>query len=218
MRPLILLTFIALLASPLRADFTINLDAGELTSPASPPMQIDDTSGSNAGSLLLILDLGSSETVSNAVFKGNYVSGTNFILGAGGFNDEGGTNETLTTFNITTGANVSAGDVLALRWFPQITFAQYKAGFATLGGMDYGTYTPGGTLTPDGGDLWVVPTSGLIDLNFYTTNSDFGGSEAPIFGTADVQVIPEPSSCLLLFFGLLLVVGYRWNKMPRLVE
>ena len=127
-------TYLTLLLLPLLifaqggvyGDTTVNLDAGQLTSPVTAPMQIDDNSGSVNGSLLLILDLGAGNSVSDTLSPGDFVSGSNTILAAGGFNDNGGTNETLTAFDVNAPATV--GDEIALRWFPQITLAQYNLG------------------------------------------------------------------------------------------
>lgn len=204
-------TYLTLLLLPLLisaqirvyGDTTVNLDAGQLTSPVAAPMQIDDNSGSVNGSLLLILDLGAGNSVSDTLSPGDFVSGSNTILAAGGFNDNGGTNETLTAFDVNAPATV--GDEIALRWFPQITLAQYNLRAVPSGGYYFGTYSPAGG-NPDGGDTWTVPSSGsLIDLNFFTTDSDFGGTQSPSLGFAgsQVQAVPEPSTYALTCLGLL---------------
>jgi len=218
MRYLTLLSLLATMAFPARADFSINLDAGELTSPVTQPMQADNLSGSLNGSLLLILDLGSSQSLSNNVNPGNYVSGTNFVLAAGGFNTNGGTNETLTSFYVSSTPAASVGDVIALRWFPQITLSQYNSGSLPLAGQSFGSYTPNPVgSTPDGGDQWLVPTSGLIDLSMYTVNSDGGGSQAALAGYAGSQIetIPEPSTYTLLGMGLFLLFFHRRRALTR---
>jgi len=173
------------------ADISVNLNAGQLTAANMVSMLIDDNSPSTNGSLLLLVDLGSSNTLDNTLSPGQYVSGTNTILAAGGFNDNGGTNETLTAFTIT--GTPQVGDLVALRWFPEITFAQYVAGVLPVSGSYFGTYNPSGG-NPDGGSQWVVPSNGsAIDLNFFTSNSDSGGSQPPGSGIASLQVA-QPNS------------------------
>jgi len=201
------------------ASFSVNLDTGQLTGPAGAAMQADNTSGSANGSLLLLIDLGSSTgAIDNNVTAGNFASGTNFtLLAAAGFNSNGGTNEALASFNITSGAGtITAGDQLALRWFPQITLSQFNSGTLTLAGQYYGTYAPPVGTTPDDGNLWVVPSSGTIDLNFFTTNSDGGGSQLPSAGLASSQVlaVPEPSTYVLLGIGSVLLCWIaRFRKL-----
>jgi hypothetical protein len=189
---LILILFLGLVIEPGRASgssFTVFIDAGQLTSPASAPMQADNTSPSSNGSLLLLIDLGSSNAISNTLTPGNYVSGTNTILAAFGFNTLSGTNETQNLLDIMNAG--TPGDLVALRWFPQITYAQYLSGTLPVAGNYFGTYNPGGG-NPDGGQPWVVPASpSSIDLYFATTNSDSGpppGTQPPAAGFAGFQV------------------------------
>ena len=146
-------------------------------------MQIDDTQGSSNGSLLLLIDLGPGNILNNALTPGTYVSGANTVIAAGGFNNIGGTNETNTLFSIQSAPNT--GDLIVLRWFPQITYAQYLSGTVPSAGNYFGTYNPSGG-SPDGGFLWIVPADGSsgVDLYFFTTNSDLGGSQPPRSGFA----------------------------------
>ena len=198
---------IALLgASRAFAAVTVDLDAGQLTGPPTAPMVADNSIGSNLGSLLLLIDLPTS-SVSDTLTAGNYVSGGDSILAAGGFNDNGGTNETLTSFIIPNSvlSNVNTGDDIALRWFPQISLSSYESGEVPATGDDFGTYNPSGR-NPDGGDLWTIPSSGdLISLNFFTMNSGGGGTQPNIEGLADslVLAVPEPSSWALVASGAL---------------
>jgi hypothetical protein len=168
-------------------SITVTLNAGELTSPASAPMQIDDTSPSSInGSLLLLIDLGPGNTLNNTLTPGNYVSGANTILVAGGFNNGGGTNETFNS--IQSVGTINPGDQIVLRWFPQITYAQYHSGTVPTAGEYFGTYNPDGG-NPDGKDPWIVPAAGdSIELHFFTTNSDGGGSQPPSAGFAGLVV------------------------------
>ena len=161
-------------ADPL--EFTVNLDAGQLVGPSSAPMQAGTDPGSTNGSLLLLVDLGSSNTLN-------------------------GTNETQTSLLIDTDTSLVGTD-LALLWFPQITLSAYLANTKTQGGDYFGAYNPNGG-NPDGGALWVVPTGGQIDLNLFTMNSDLGGTQPASAGVAGDQIIPEPTTNALLVLGVL---------------
>jgi len=194
---LISIVFLGLVIEPGRASgssFTVFVDAGQLTSPASAPMQADNTNLSpngppSNGSLLLLIDLGSSNAINNTLTPGNYVSGTNTILAAFGFNTISGPNETQNSIDITNTG--TPGDLVALRWFPQITYAQYLSGALPAAGDYFGTYNPNGG-NPDGGQPWVVPAPpASIDLSFVTTNSDSAGppgTQPPASGFAGFQV------------------------------
>lgn len=207
------------LTLPARADFTASVDAGRLTSPLSAPMQPATLPGFTDGSLLLLVDLGSSGTYDSNLTAGNFVAGTNFILAAGGFNEfyGPGSQETVTPFNVS--GSPTAGDKIALVWFPQLTLQDYNNGELTTGGMYFGEYSATGT--PDGGDPWVVPNSnGLINLNFFTTDTLDGGSQTagplgPGYTQFQVAAVPEPSANILHGFGLLaLLVCFhrRWKQ------
>jgi len=204
----LLFVLLPFFASPAFADVSINLDAGELVGASGAPMQVDDSYHSLNGSLLLILDLGTGGSADNTLTPGQYVSGTNIVLAAGGFNTNSRlSNETNTVFNIPESviSTVNVGDELALRWFPQITLSQYESGDLSAAGDYFGTYNPAGG-NPDGGDTWTLPTDGsLISLKFYTMDSEGGGSQPDSAGVAGMQVIgaaPEPSTCLLLLVGM----------------
>ncbi len=194
---LISILFLGLVIEPGRASgssFTVFVDAGQLTSPASAPLQADNTNGSPNGSLLLLIDLGSSNAVNNTLTPGQYFSGTNTILAAFGFNTISGTNETQNLIDITNTGN--PGDLVALRWFPQITYAQYLSGTVPTAGQYFGTYNPNGG-NPDGGQPWVVPGQGdSVDFFFATTNADSGpppGTQPPASGFAGFQVTASGS-------------------------
>jgi hypothetical protein len=199
-----LILFLSLVAiSSSYGAFTVNMDAGLLKGPGGADTMVSDsTPPSTNGSLLLLIDEGAGNTLSNSLAPGQYVSGNNTILAAGGFNSNSGTHdETFTVFNFTNG---TAGDLIALRWFPNITLAQYQANATPSAGQTFGSYNPlaagNGTNSPDGGDPWALPSSGTINLNFFTTD-DAMGSQLSSRGFANFTVIPEPSVFALLAVG-----------------
>lgn len=208
------------LATPAFADFSVLLDAGKLRLSLATPMPI--------GSVLVLVAAGGDGTFSNSLAPGQYVSGNDILLStittpasSGAFNISGGTDETLNLLTISTTnfPTLAVGDLLALRWFPQISQAQFQAGTTPAGGNNFGTYNPlfygNATNNPDGGNLWAVPSGGsTINLNFYTM--DTAGTQAPSRGYAQftVTAIPEPSSIAFVAVGLIgaVALGLRRSR------
>ncbi len=95
-------------------------------------------------------------------------------------------------------ASWSAGNPLALFWFPTFTTNDN----ATSGGS-YGMYTTNAAL--NGGLAWVTPSDGsTVSLSPLITSSA-GGSQPNSLGAANLTVlgtIPEPSSVASLVLGL----------------
>jgi hypothetical protein len=200
---LLLLTLIAA-ASSARADFTIALDAGQLA-------------GMPVGGLLVIVAAGGDGSFSNSLNPGQYVSGNDILLSqiafptsSAAFNTSGGTNETIDAITINTSnfPTLATGDLLALRWFPSTTQAQFLLGATPSAGQHFGTYNPlaagNANNNPDGGNVWAVPSAGAtINLDFFTTNSDFGGTQLPSAGLANftVSAVPEPTTLVSELVG-----------------
>lgn len=217
MKKLLALLFLAI-ATPAFADFTIILDAGRLTINGSTPMPLD--------SVLVLVAAGGDGSFSNSLSAGQYVSGNDILLSqtafpssSGKYNHAGGVEETFNTITISTTAfpTLAVGDLLALRWFPQISWTQFNAGATPAGGNNFGTYNPffwgNATNNPDGGNTWSVPSGGsTINLDFFTTNAIPAGSQNPIEGYAQFSIIPEPSSIALLSCGLIGALGLRLRK------
>ena len=217
MKKLLALLFLVI-ATPAFADFTIILDAGKLRLSAATPMPV--------GSVLVLVAAGGDGSFSNSLSAGQYVSGNDVLLSlttvtnsSGAFNTAGGADETLNVITINTASfpGLAVGDLLALRWFPQISKTQFQAGTTPAAGNNFGTYNPlfwgNGTNNPDGGNTWSVPSPGAtVNLNFFTLDSDFGGTQAPATGYAQFSVIPEPSTWALLSCGLIGAVGLRLRK------
>lgn len=204
------------------ADFTIQLDAGRLRSNATTAMA--------AGSLLVLVAAGGDNAFSNTLTPGHYVAGNDILLGvasfatpdgSGPFNTSGGPDETLNVFNINTSTfpTLAQGDLLSLRWFPQISFTQFVAGATPSAGQSFGSYNPladgNGSNNPDGGASWAVPAAGqLINLNFFTSDSGGGGTQNPMEGFASFSVaaVPEPSTCGAAVLMALTLVGASRRK------
>jgi hypothetical protein len=197
--------------------FSIQLDAGQL--------RANSTTGLPTGSVLLFISAGADgifETPTSLT-SGHYISGDDILLSvmtdsssAQAFNTAVGTNETLNLFTITSAAppdsaTPPAGQAIGLLWFSQITYAQWQAGTTPTAGQTFGFYNPifwgnsgPSANNPDGGNAWVVPASGLINLNFFTTDSDAGGTQTPNRGFGSnftVAPIPEPSTFALMIAG-----------------
>ncbi len=192
-RSLFALLFLGL-AAPALADFTVIADAGRLRLDAATPMA--------QGSVLVLVAAGGDGTFSNTLAPGQYAAGSDIVLSvasvsgsAAGFNNSGGPDETLNTITISTASfpGLAVGDLLALRWFPEITLAQFQAGMTPAAGNHFGTYNPlfwgNGSNNPDGGEPWAVPGGGAtINLNFFTTDSAGGGTQNPAEGYAPFTI------------------------------
>ena len=182
-------------------DFSITVDAGRLrVSNTAPLPHVDATAPFLNGSLLLIIAANGDGTFSSTLSPGNFISDNDILLAAGGFNNSGGLDETITFFSVpTTGLTLPPNDRIALRWFPDITYAQYLSGTKPSGGQHFGTYNPrtsvppNATDNPDGGDPWTTPLSGSIALNFFTTDSGGGGTQQPSEGYASSIVSGSPT-------------------------
>ena len=203
MRRLSLLLSFFLGVAGAHGDFSVQLDAGRLRIDGSTPLpHSDNISPANGGSLLLLIAANGDGAFETNLGPGSYIGGNDLILAAGGFDTSGGTDETITFFYVSTfGLTLPASDRVALRWFPQITYQDYKNGVTPITGQIFGTYNPrvsnppNPNDNPDGGDPWLVPSGGAVRLNFFTTDSDGGGTQPPTEGYASsvVGTIPTPS-------------------------
>ena len=215
MKKIFAFLFVAL-ATPAFADFTVLLDAGKLRLSLASTMP--------AGSVLVLVAAGGDGSFSNSLAPGQYASGNDILLStltglgsSGAFNTSGGTDETLNTLTIstTTFPSLAVGDLLALRWFPQISQTQFQTGTVPSAGNNFGTYNPlfwgNGTNNPDGGQVWAVPSGGAtINLNFFTT--DTAGTQTPSRGYAQFTVVPEPSSFALIGVSLFGAAAFRLRR------
>ncbi len=196
-----LLLVFAFIATSAYADFSATVDAGRLKAFAGEPMpHVDNVVPFSNGSLLLLVAANGDGTFSAAVEAGNFVAGNDVLLAAGGFNNGGGTDETITFFSVPTGGlYLPVDDRIALRWFPDITYAQYLAGTKPSAGQRFGTYNPRTSIpsntsdNPDGGDPWLLPAGGSVELNFFTVDSDRGGTQHEIEGYANSAVSASPT-------------------------
>jgi hypothetical protein len=189
-------------------SFTLDLTAGQLTDVSGATM--------SANSLILVLDLGSSSTLS-PITAGSYTSGTNFVIASTGFSTPYNTNEESATLTINSGAGAKAGDEIAIEWFPGTSSSSYPS-TTTTAGEAYGAFDPSGGVA-SGTTTWTVPSSGTISLDFYT--ADDGGTYANSTGYANytVAAAPEPATYALLFFALpLFYWGYRRQAALGLVK
>ena len=198
-----------LISATVYGGFTANTDAGYLYGPAGTALP--------TGSLLLLIAAGGDQTFSNALLPGQFVSGNDFILGAVAINGIGGTSPTggvdsQNAFNVT--LSPAVGDYLALRWFSNITLAQYNSGSTPVAGNTFGTYSAGNT-RPDGGSNWTAPSSGSsIILAFYTLAN--AGTQLDSSGFASsIVAVPEPSSLVFLSLGAIAGLGTLYRSSRR---
>jgi len=204
------------------ATVTVRLDAGQLRGYAAS----GTPAGMPVGGLLLLIANGGENSFQPAGLD-QFVTGDNTIVDAFGMTDAAGlANEVEASISgISLSSSVASGDLLALRWFPGITYSQYETALGTsqtaandlLGaGQYYGTYSAG-LAHPDGGNNWEVPADGsTVDLNFYTTDSTGGGTQAPSegFASAEIAAIPEPSdlASLTLAASAFALGGMFWRR------
>jgi hypothetical protein len=208
--------------------FQIQLDAGQL--------RANSSTGLPVGSLLIFISAGAngifdtvptapiSGSVNSNLTPGSWVAGDDVLLSVRtdansgqAFNNAIATNETLNLFTVTQQAGLADNQKIALMWFPQITYSQWLAGTTPTAGMTFGFYNPiywgNGTNNPDGLDPWIVPASGLVNLNFFTNEPPNGGTQAPYEGFgSNFVIIPEPSTFALIGVGAVLIPLLRRRK------
>jgi hypothetical protein len=206
--------------------FSTVLDAGQLKLDASTAM----ASGAN-GAVLVFITAGANGVFDtpNNLSAGNYVAGDDVLLSvftdpSSGqpFNTAGGTNETNSVFAISS-VVAPTNQLLGLMWFPGITYSQWQVGAVPANGQKFGFYNPlfygNATNNPDGGDVWAVPASGLVNLNMFTTDSSGGGTQAPSEGLANFTVtttaVPEPSAVAQLLTGAVIGAGMLLRRSKR---
>lgn len=201
MKRLFAMLFLAsVAATTVHATVTFALDAGYLYSGTTTTAYMP-----TGGLLLLISNTG--ESTFQPAALGDYVTGDDSVLAAFSMNYNNGTGETTNTVGpLSYGVGLASGDDVALRWFPNITYAMYLSGTLPAAGNVYGTYSAGNS-APDGGSTWVVPSDSgaTLDLAFYTVD-DQGGSQLDTKGYASsvVAAVPEPASLSLVAGALVL--------------
>src|SRR3954451_9490429 len=101
MKKILFFLFIVFRAADASADFSVQLDAGRLRKDGATPLpHIDNTSPSNAGSLLLLIAANGDGAFEDNLVAGSYVAGNDLVLAAGGFSTSGGGDETITFFYV----------------------------------------------------------------------------------------------------------------------
>ena len=193
-----------LLGSFARASVNLGIDAGLLANKNGVNIPV--------GSLVLLI-ASQGDNLFGAPAAGSYVTGDDIIVGSFAMNYivEPGEMQTSVNYSYTTSGSASSstfdvGDLLAIRWYPSITFTQFQGGTKPATGDFYGTYSGIGA-NPDSGIAWTAPVDGFTylpgsALNFYTSNTGGGGTQTPATGyaTTAVAAVPEPSTFAL--FGL----------------
>lgn len=210
-------------------SFSVVLTAGYISQNATTAL--NSTATPNGALLLLIAAGGSNgQSFTAQPAAGQFVSGGDVVLGASSFNanvalkSNGIGKATQNSFlSLTLPTTTSATAYIELRWYPNITLAQYNAGATPAAGSTFGAYNPlitnlsgNTTLNPDGGDLWSLPTNGTINLNFLTTDTGAAGAKQVVGeGYANFTVpVPEPSAGTLSGLGMAVVIGVArlWRR------
>lgn len=179
---------------------TFNIDAELLKTSTGNPIP------NGTGLILLVAD-----TTSNG-FASVLSPGGSVMLGGALYDDDVVVGRWTLTYGVdgvfqdTTGSIPFFGlwgkdDPLQLYWFPELSLT---TSFLSAGDT-YGQYRS--NIGADGSFPWFTPSAAdLIPLKFFTEDASelyFGGSNPAIAGNASLQVIPEPSTVLLVAFGLL---------------
>jgi len=127
---------------------------------------------------------------------GEFVSGTNIFVGSWQTDDNvavGGFSALL-NFNLTGG--LATGQPFGMIWFPNRSDTSLPG---PMGGEAYGFYTH---------TDWILPPDGhTVSFGFETVS--VGGSIPDAVGFANLTVIPEPSTAVLLLAGLGLALTRR---------
>ena len=166
------------------ADVTLNLGGGNLY-----------TSGgalAPAGSLVQLI-VSTGDNVFSAPTANSFVgtSSDDFVLASFAVNPDGQFGQPIT---FTLGGNdVTANDLLLLRWYPTLMSASGPGE-----GTSYGQFRTD-AIESFSNSAWVVPNDGTYTLNFLTQSQ--GGPNSESAGVANLAVVPEPSTVTLLALG-----------------
>lgn len=185
---------------PVFASVTINFTAGDLR----------DFDGSNlvsSGALVVIgvstLD-GSFATPSPTGF----FSGDDVEIYRGNVSPDGQFTGSLSGVNYSSIANWTAGDPLAIYWYPTLT----TASTAPEVGVSYGTFRTDSVQS--GSEIaWISPSDGTTSALSFVTAS-LGGDNPDALGYASNLVVPEPSTYAGAF-GALCLAGATWFRRRK---
>jgi hypothetical protein len=125
---------------------------------------------------------------------GDFSSAAAFDLEVGPDNNPGDLERTF-TFNL---SDLPAGTKLGIRWFPGLQASNFSLTTGPAAGQTYGEFTRQSNPLYDDA-VWVV-TPGTDDFDSLVTQSA-GGSDPNSAGVANLLVVPEPTSWLMLLAG-----------------
>lgn len=192
---------------------SINIDAGALRNTTG-------TAVVPTGGLLQLL---ASPTGNfTAPTSSSYVTGDNILVQSFAMNMVGGTGETnnalnsiaLTTANYT----LTTGEAMELRFYPSLTLAAMPT--APTLGTSYGQVRSDSIEFGSAGGVsnetaWVVPAAGGLVTFEYVTVSNGGSAaytDSSAFATGIVGAVPEPSTYVLAFGGMVAMLGFMRAK------
>lgn len=208
-----ILSFALIIVPSAKASVTINFDIGEITSSSTLV---------NSGTFLFI-----SHGSNNSFESTSWTSGASFLKGddllMGAFAIVNGSATSAMSGYVSPvgyGTTRFTGVFVAGLTSSQINYSTGSLSgglsFAASGGSSYafGTYRTdaieGFGFGPEGNMAWVIPPDAAALSLFASTNTDIGGSglytgadiSAALATTSSLNVIPEPSSSILLSLGL----------------
>jgi hypothetical protein len=193
-----------------RATVTINLGGGTLYDQNGTPF-------SNSGVIMLVASttdsIFSAPDPGAGLTAGSFLAGDDVILASFAAGDNG-TFQQEVNINFSAFANLNAGDLLQLYWFPTL-----NNGINSTVGQNtpYGDYRT--DQVSSGSDIaWVMPQDGSTSFLFFINQGTDSDSPIPASeGVANLTTVPEPSTTALFLgaiSGAALWVRRRFSRTP----